>query len=229
MNRHLDVELQDLKQLILKMGGCVEKAVDEATGAIIKRESKRFQSVYDYEARINNLHIDVDHACFELLAKQAPVARDLRLILAVVKINTDLERMGDQAVNISHSGADYLRRPSVNISADLSQMASEVQRMVKDALDSFVRYDVTLAKNVIERDDVIDQFKERMFDYLQNLMASNKTLIEPCMDLILIARNLERLADHATNVCEEVIFLTTGDDVRHIHRSRATKATKEEA
>lgn len=147
------------------------------------------------------------------------MAKDLRLVLAVTKINTDLERMGDQASNIAFCGEDYIKRHARPIFVkELTEMTKEVQYMVKASLDAFVRRDVELSRQVLERDDTVDAFKEKIFNGLKQKMAEDNTQIDACMDLILIARNLERLADHATNIAEEVIFLATGDDIRHGHR-----------
>lgn len=222
MIRQTDAELQDLKDLMLSMGGAVEKAIDESLRAVMNREPQRFQTVYTLEKKINELHMSVDQACFDLLALRAPVAKDLRLVLAIVKINTDLERMGDHTVNICHSAEDYLRRAAVNINAELQEMANEVRSMVRDSLDAFVAKDVEKSKKLLERDDIVDQFKAKLKHHLLNLMRTDSTLLESCLDLISITRNLERLADHATNIAEEVVFLATGDDIRHGHISTGT-------
>ncbi len=215
MTRHFDLELKDLKSLLLKMGGYVEKSIEQASLLVIRREPWRFREVQASEIEINLLNKEVDHLCFCLLAKQAPVAKDLRFILAVVKINVDLERMGDQAVNIGYAGVDYVRRPMINITQEMSDMTERVRLMVRDSLDALVNRDVELSRLILERDEIVDQYKARLLDYLQDLMVHDRTLVESALDLIMIARNMERLADHATNIAEEVIFLATGEDVRH--------------
>ncbi len=222
MTHHIDSQLQELKDLVLSMGGAVEKAIEESCQAVIRREPARFQTVYALEKKINDLHIAVDQACFDLLARQAPVAKDLRLVLAIVKINTDLERMGDHTVNISHSCEDYLTRTAININSEIQQMATEVRSMVRDSLDAFVAKDVEKSKKLLERDDIVDQFKAKLKHHLLSLMRSDASLLESCLDLISIIRNLERLADHATNIAEEVVFLATGDDIRHGHSGTGT-------
>lgn len=222
MTHHIDSQLQELKDLMLSMGGAVEKAVEESCQAVIRREPNRFKAVYALEKKINELHISVDQACFDLLARQAPVAKDLRLVLAIVKINTDLERMGDHTVNISHSAEDYLGRAAVNINVELQQMATEVRSMVRDSLDAFVAKDVEKSKKLLERDDIVDQFKAKLKHHLLDMMRKDSGLLESCLDLISIIRNLERLADHATNIAEEVVFLATGDDIRHGHINTGT-------
>ncbi len=223
MVRHLDSELQDLKDHLLEMGGRVEKAIEEACEAALGRKPEKLDHVLSLEKRINELHLTVDQACLVLLAQQAPVARDLRLVLAIIKMNTDLERMGDQAVNISLTVRDYLKFEALpEFTKDLSSMVEEVQSMVKDCLDAFVRRDVDLSQNVLQRDDIVDQFKAKMVSRLRQKMGEDPESIDGCLCLINIARNLERLADHATNIAEDVIFFTTGDDIRHGHRSEGT-------
>jgi len=215
MERQIDSEIRELKDLILTMGGCVEKAIEEATQALILRESKRFAAVFEQEARINELHIRVDEACVKLLARQSPLAQDLRWIISSIKINTDLERMGDQAVNIAHNGARYLAEPPLKPLIDLPKMAQEVRSMVRACLDAFVRKDLALAEKVLNQDDVVDGFKNEIFDELRNYMIKDPLSIERSLNLILIARNLERVGDHSTNIAEDVIYALTGKDIRH--------------
>lgn len=216
MERHFHTELKQLKDKILAMGGYVERAIEEATQALIRREPDRFAKVMDCEQKINQAHIDVDEHCFSLLARQAPLAQDLRLILALVKINTDLERMGDQAVNISHNAQRYLKEPPVShILLEMTKMAYEVRSMVRDSLDALVKQDGNLAQEVLKKDDVVDRLKDQMFTDLVALMKQDPSKIDAALDLLLIARNLERLGDHATNISEDVIFVTTGKDIRH--------------
>lgn len=215
MERHFHTELRQLKDQILAMGGYVERAIEEATQALIRREPERFAKVMEAETKINQAHIDVDEHCFSLLARQAPLAADLRLILALLKINTDLERMGDQAVNISHNAKKYLEEPPVQFLLEITKMAFEVRTMVRDSLDALVKEDGQLAREVLKKDDSVDNLKNQMFRDLIALMKRDPSTIEAAIDLLLIARNLERLGDHATNIAEDVIFVTTGKDVRH--------------
>ncbi len=215
MERRVGTELKDLKGRILAMAGYVEQAIDRAVQALQERNSKKLEEVYQLESKINQSHIDVDNACLGVLARQAPVAADLRLILAIIKINTDLERMGDQAVNISHNAERYLREEAVEIAQVFPQMAALVRTMVRDSLDSFVNADIELARKVLKSDDAVDEFKKNTIEKLMQVMKSEPTKIDGALDLILIARNLERMADHATNIAEDVIFVSTGEDVRH--------------
>jgi phosphate transport system protein len=219
VERHFHTELRQLKDQILAMGGYVERAIEEATQALIRREPERFEKVEECEKKINQAHIDVDDHCFSLLARQAPLAADLRLILACIKINTDLERMGDQAVNISHNTQRYLKEPPVQFLLEITKMAFEVRSMVRDSLDALVKQDGDLAQDVLKKDDFVDQLKDQMFSDLVATMKKDPSTIDAALDLLLIARNLERLGDHATNIAEDVIFVTTGRDVRHKPRS----------
>lgn len=215
MERHFDTELQELKKLILAMGAGVEKAIEEATQALIAREPERFDRVEEIERTINESHVRVDEQCFKLLATQAPLARDLRLILAIVKINTDLERMGDQAINIAHNGRRYLSEPSLKPLIDIPRMAEEVRFMTREALDALFKQDAAMARDVLKRDDSVDALKNQVFRELITHMIGSPKSIEQGLNLILIARNLERIGDHATNIAEDVIFVATGEDIRH--------------
>lgn len=215
MERHFESELRNLKQRILAMGGAVESAIEEATQALIDRKPENFEKVHELEKTINQAHIEVDEACLNLLARQSPLAADLRLVVAVIKINTDLERMGDQAVNIAHNGRRYLSQPPLKPLIDIPRMAGEAKLMVREALDAFVSQNLDLAQDVLNREDAVDAFKNQIFRELLTYMMSDPQSIERALSLILIARNLERIGDHATNIAEDVIFAITGDDIRH--------------
>jgi phosphate transport system protein len=218
MVRHIDLELQELKDLVLQMGGFVENALECASGALLNFSREALMQVQKHESKINELQIRVDEACVNLLAKQAPVARDLRLVIAIVKINTDLERMGDQSVNIALTALDFSKCDSAKkVPPNLILMVQEVKAIVRSALDSFARQDVNLAHDVLTQDDIIDDLKERMIQESRISMEKNSSNIEAGLSMIMSARNLERLADHATNIAEEVIYLATGADVRHGH------------
>ncbi|OFZ29043.1 MAG: phosphate transport system regulatory protein PhoU [Bdellovibrionales bacterium RIFCSPHIGHO2_01_FULL_40_29] len=215
MERTIDSQLEDLKNLTVEMGGQVEKALQTVLNGVSRRDLQQFASVHTIEQSINDLQIKIDNACLEVLAKQGPVARDLRFILSIIKINTDLERMGDQCVNIAYIGKDVLNR-SNNISfQDIEVMASTVKTMVKAALDSFVKMSSTMAKDVLVMDDEIDRLKNKVVSDAISRMKIQPEQVENLLDLILIARNLERLGDHSTNIAEDVIFALTGKDIRH--------------
>lgn len=215
MQRHFEQELKNLKEQILEMGSHVEEAVEAATQALIQRQPQMFKRVHELESKINREHIEVDESCLQLLARQSPLAADLRLVIAVLKISTDLERMGDQAVNIAYNAKDYMEGDPIKELVDIPKMASEVRAMVRDALDAFVRQDGGLAKEVLKKDDLVDSLKDKVFQDLIQFMMTNPSRVEQALDLILIARNLERLGDHATNIAEDVIFAVTGQDIRH--------------
>lgn len=226
MERHFESELRNLKQRILAMGGAVERAIEEATQALIDRKPENFDKVHELEKTINQAHIEVDEACLNLLARQSPLAADLRLVVAVIKINTDLERMGDQAVNIAHNGRRYLSQPPLKPLIDIPRMAGEAKLMVREALDAFVTQNLDMAQDVLSRDDAVDAFKNQIFRELLTYMMSDPQSIERALNLILIARNLERIGDHATNIAEDVIFAITGDDIRHGARKTPPSSTK---
>jgi phosphate transport system protein len=215
MHRHFEVELKNLKEQILAMGGHVELAVEAATQALIQRKPELLKQVHELEHKINREHMEVDENCILLLARQSPLAADLRLVIAILKISTDLERMGDQAVNIAYNTNDYLQGEPVKELVDIPKMAVAVRAMVRDCLDAFVRQDGALAKKVLEQDDTVDELKDKVFHDLIQYMTNNSKNVEQALDLILIARNMERLGDHATNIAEDVIFAVTGDDIRH--------------
>lgn len=217
MERRFESEFKELKNKILAMGGFVEQALEKVTLALQERDPSKLEEIRELEGKINNSHIAVDNACLEILARLSPVAVDLRSILAIVKINTDLERMGDQTVNISYNSEHYFRDKDVDrdVALNIPQMAVLVKAMVRNALDAFMHSDTDLAKRVLESDDAVDEFKNRVFSQLIPYMQKQPTKIEAALDLILIARNLERMADHATNIAEDVIFACTGADVRH--------------
>lgn len=215
MERFFDQELRTLKQQILDMGVSVEETIELALKGLTQRDESYFAKVHDVEKRINRFHIEIDEACLRLLARQSPMASDLRLVLAIIKINTDLERMGDQSVNIAHNGKHYIGEPPLKPLVDLPKMAEDVRTMVRMSLDAFFRGDVELARKVVLLDDGVDDFKNKIFRDLAEIMKKDPTSVERSLNLILIARNLERLGDHATNIAEDVIFIASGEDIRH--------------
>ncbi len=215
MERFFDQEFGSLRQQILEMGAAVEKAIENAVRGLIERTPESFNQVYAYETKINQFHISIDEACMRVLARQAPMASDLRLVLGCIKINSDLERMGDQAVNISHCGRHYLSELPLKPLVDLPKMAEEVRKMTRDALNAFFHQDQELAKKVVINDDIVDRYKNEIFQELIGIMKSNPATVDRAMDLILISRNLERIGDHATNIAEDVIFVASGVDIRH--------------
>jgi len=218
LDRFFDQDFETLKRQTLEMGAAVEKAIGYAVSGLIDRTPESFNQVHATERLINKYHIMIDEACLRLLAKTAPLAGDLRFVLSCIKINSDLERMGDQAVNISHSGRHYISELPLKPLIDLPKMADEVRKMTRESLDAFVRRDEALAHQVIMNDDVVDRYKSSIFQELTALMKSSPEAVDRAMDLILISRNLERIGDHATNIAEDVIFVASGVDIRHSPR-----------
>lgn len=218
MQRHMDSDIQVLKQKILSMAGSVEKQIELVCDVLASKDPRRLDEVRQQERRINDLQIEVDQACVEMLARQAPLAKDLRLVVAVIKINTDLERMGDQVVNIAHCARDIFEMGrATNLSGKILTMGHQVREMVRSSIDAFVKQDVAQSRAVLVKDDVVDQLRDEIVAEAIEKMKLDPSVIASRLEEIMIARNFERLADHATNLAEEVIYLATGDDVRHGH------------
>ena len=213
--RHFQDELEQPKTRLLEMGGLAEERVRLSIAALVDRDERRVDEIIAGDAEINALHIEIDDRCFKLLALHQPMAVDLRAIVAAVKINTDLERVGDLAVNIAEAGRRYLAHPPVKQLIDIPRMADIAQDMLHDALDAFVRRDTALAQHVLSADDSLDALKTQVFRELLTYMLSDPHTIEPSLDLILVSRHLERIGDHATNIAEDVIFMVSARDVRH--------------
>ena len=213
--RHFQDELDHLKGRLLEMGGLAEDRVRMAVRGLVERDLTLVERVLVSDAAINQLHIEIDDRCFKLLALHQPMAVDLRAIVSAVKINTDLERVGDLAINIAEAVKRYMRHSPVKELVDIPRMATIAQRMLRDALDAYVRRDVVLAQAVLDEDDELDALKTQVFRELLTFMLQDPTTIEPALDLILISRHLERIGDHATNVAEDVIFMVSARDVRH--------------
>ena len=213
--RHFQDDLDILKQRLMAMRGLAEVRVRESVRGLMVRDSAALDAVLRGDQPINDLHIELDDRCFKLLALHQPMAADLRVIVAAVKINTDLERVGDLAVNIAEAGKRYLRHAPVKPLIDIPRMGELAQSMLRDALDAFVRRDIALAEAVLAQDDIVDALKTQIFRELLTYMLQDPATIEPALDLILISRHLERIGDHATNVAEDVIFILSAKDVRH--------------
>src|SRR5438128_5406075 len=215
MRSRFHQELDDLRARLLRMGGLAEQAVDRACQAYIDRDLKRCQMVLKGETQINIAEREIDELAFDLLALQQPMAVDLRFILAVTKINADLERVGDQAVNIAERVMDMVELPKVDLPVDVPRMATAVSAMVRRALEYFIEGKAELAQAVLEMDNVIDRMRDHAFITLVKVMNDRPETTRHALDALLIARNLERVADHATNIAEDVIFWVRGADVRH--------------
>ena len=208
-------ELDQLKARLLVMAGQAEEQVRCAVRALVEHDSDLAERVFMGDQAINALDLEIDERCFKLLALHQPVATDLRVIVSGVKINRDLERIGDFAVNIAEAALRYMEHPPVKRLIDIPRMADLAQGMLRDALNSYVSLDTQLAAEVIERDDALDGIKNQVFRELLSYIVGNPATTEPALDLILISRHLERIGDHATNIAEEVIFIASGQAVRH--------------
>ena len=212
---HFQEELERLKARLLEMGGLAEDRVRLAVRALVERKGALVDDVLAGDQPINQLHIEIDSRCVKLLALHQPMAVDLRVILSAVKINTDLERVGDLAINIAEAARRYLTHAPVKELIDIPRMADLAQGMLRDALDAFVRRDTELAHHVLDQDDTLDGLKTQVFRELLTFMLQDPHTIEPSIDLILVSRHLERIGDHATNIAEDVIFMVSARDVRH--------------
>jgi phosphate transport system protein len=212
---HFREELETLQGRLLEMGGLAEERVRAAIQGLVTRDPALFEKVLLGDEPINQLHIEVDNRCFRLLALHQPMATDLRAIVAAVKINTDLERVGDLAVNIAEAGTRYISHPPVKKLIDIPQMGDIAQSMLRDALDAYVKRDTRLAHQVLNEDDRLDSLKTQVFRDLLTFMLKDQGTVEPSLDLILVSRHLERIGDHATNIAEDVIFMVSALDVRH--------------
>jgi len=189
--------------------------VHQAVQAVLDVEEHLAETVLEEENAINEMQMEIDDRVTRLLAQQQLVAVDLRFILAVSRINNDLERIGDQAVNIAQSALRILRHPQVKPYVDLPRMSEIAEGMVRDSLNALVRGDVDLARSVLARDDQVDLLRDQMFRELLTYMMENSAVVFPAFELILVAKNLERIGDHATNIAEDVIYIVVGRDVRH--------------
>ena len=220
MERHFETEMKALKNRLLSMGAMVEERVHHAVLALMERSPGTAEQIIAGDQEVNDLQIEVDDRCLKLLALQQPMASDLRLITAAMKINADLERIGDQAVNIAENSLKLMNAAPLKPIIDLPRMAQISEAMTRDSLDAFVRKDAALARAVLARDDEVDQLKDHIFRVLLTYMMADPGTIERALSLILISRNLERIADHATNIAEDVIFVVEAKDVRHHHEER---------
>jgi phosphate transport system protein len=213
--RHFEGDLGTLKTRLLEMGGLAEDRLRLAMQGLVERDSGLLERVLVGDNDINQLHLEVDDRCFKLLALQQPMAVDLRAIVAAVKINSELERVGDLAVNIAEAATRALQFAPVKELIDIPRMALIAQEMLRDALDAYVRRDISLAQRVLSRDDELDLLKTMVFRELLGMMVKDPSIINASLDLILISRHLERTGDHATNIAEDVIFMVSAKDVRH--------------
>lgn len=215
ISEHFTEQLAELKEMVLRMGGLAEQMTRRVTQALVQRNADLLPSVRSMETEVNQLHVEIDEACLEIIALRQPAANDLRFITAAMKIIMDMERIGDLAINITENAERLLAVPPLKPLIDIPRMAETAQEMLKDALDAFVNGDADLAQRTVLRDDIVDQLKDQVFRELLTYMTADPSTIPRAMDLILVSRHLERIADHATNICEDVIFMVKGKDIRH--------------
>jgi phosphate transport system protein len=215
MQRQFHEELAQLKQTLLAMGGLVEEQIRRAMQALTDRNEPLAHDVIERDAEVNRYDVEIDEKCIEFLALYQPTAGDLRFITTAMKIVTDLERIGDQAVNIAQRALELSREPQLKPYIDLPRMAEQAQRMVAQSLDAFVERDTALARRVRAADDAVDSLREQIFRELLTFMMEDARTIPRAIRLILISRFLERVADHATNIAEMVIFMVDARMVRH--------------
>ena len=212
---HLQIELQELKEKLLTMAALVEGAIRDAVQSLVKRDSELAKKTFEGEDRINAMELAIDDMCLKLLALMQPMAADLRFITSAMKITTDLERMGDQAVNIAERAISLNQEPQIKPYIDIPRMAEIAQSMVKDVLDAFVNRDSKLARSVCERDDLVDGLNDQVFRELLTYMNSDPQTITRSIHLMIVCRCLERIGDHATNIAEDVIFLLDARVIKH--------------
>lgn len=213
--RHFALELAELRNKLLQMGGMVESAVHRSVRSLVDRDESLALKVLDGEHAINQMEKEVDELCTRLLVLQQPMARDLRFLTSVLKINTDLERMGDLAKNIAARSMALLKVAPLKINVDIPHISSLVEQMLLKSLDAFVQEDADLAQQVLHADDEVDALRTAGIFEIVNFMQHNPPLVQAGMELVFVVRNLERIGDHATNMAEDVIFMTKGVDVRH--------------
>ncbi len=218
--RHFEEQLDELRKRLLEMSGLVESAVYRSVQALVEKDEDQARQVLRNEARINQMEIEIDELATRLLALEQPVATDLRFITAATKINNDLERMGDLAVNIAERSLTLMHEPLVKPLIDIPHMANLVESMVRKALDAFVKRDAGLARTVLVSDDAVDELRDAVYSELIRFMQKDPTSVQQSVALLLVARDLERIADHATNIAEDVLFVVEGVDVRHHAEAR---------
>lgn len=207
--------MEHLKHKLLQMSSLVEAGIECSVNAVIKKDRGAAEEVFENESRINTIELEIDGLAINLLALHQPMAINLRFIIAVLKINTNLERMGDLSVNIAHTARSLIDAPSIEPAIDIPLMAGLVQSMVRKSLDAFVARDVELARSVLVSDDAVDSLRTACYHQLVSFMENDPGNIRQALNLLSVSRTLERLADHSTNIAEDVLFYVKGIDVRH--------------
>jgi phosphate transport system protein len=217
--RHFEVEINDLKKQLIDMTNIIKKMIVSASLVLIEKAPQQADEVFVLEKEVNIQEIVIDDKCLKLIALNQPVGADLRFITSAIKINSDLERMGDEAVNISEKALDLIKFPSFNLESikNIPKIVSAVQNMVVDSIKAFNENDLELAKFVLEKDDEVDELTRKLFAEVKDLLVKAVDInnVQSIVDLMFIVKSIERLGDHATNISEDVIFMINGKDVRH--------------
>jgi phosphate transport system protein len=216
IDRNYENELRDLRRRVLEMGGLVEKQIADAVDALVSRNTVSAEATIARDHTVNQMDVDIDEACLRLLALHQPTARDLRLITTALKINADLERAGDMAQNICERAIELSLEPQLKPFIDIPRMARMTQEMLRDSLNAFVREDVDLALRVIRADEAVDSLLEQLFRELISFMVEDPQTISRALRIIFVSKYLERVADHATNIAEMVVFMVKGKSIRHL-------------
>ncbi len=219
-NRQYEEELRSLRTSLLQMGGLVERQIANAVDSLVERDSELARRTIARDAEVNRMDIDIDALCIRLLALRQPAASDLRFITTGLKITTDLERIGDMAVNICERALELNHEPVLKPYIDIPRMATLAQSMVKDSLDAFVNDDTDLAEQVIARDDGVDQLNYQIFRELLSYMAEEPRTIGRATRVLFVSKYLERIADHSTNIAEMVVFMVKGKTIRHMDKDK---------
>ena len=222
--RHFHEQLQDLLQKIVMMGTITESMIQSAVNGLVKRNDAMFVDVFNRENEVNRLQVEVDDRAVKLTALQQPMAQDVRFLFMASRIGGELERIADQAINICQNSRHVLEGPPMRPLVELPIMADVAQKMVRDSLSAMIQRDVSLAAVVLEEEKKVDAFRNQIFSTLLDWMKQDPTAIDRSLSLILIARNLERIGDHATNIAEEIIYWIQGRDVRHMKGKLETKS-----
>lgn len=215
MERHFDEQLKELKSHLMKMSAMAEVMIADAVRSVVERDKDAISPVYEREELVNEIQIEIDETCMKLIALNQPAAADLRFILGIVKTNNELERLADEAVNIVQKAEHLLTCEPYKPFEYIPEMSQLARGMVRDGLRSFVNRNTILAREVLLRDNQLDELKKTVIEKLTVLMAQNPEIIPRALDLMLISRYLERIGDHATNIAEHAIFVVDGVDVRH--------------
>ncbi len=215
MTVHLQRDLDSLKKDIVHLGSLVQNSTQSVVEFLGTKSEQQLQDVLEYEDRINELEVDIEEHCLKVLALHQPVAIDLRFIIVIMKVNNDLERMGDQAVNISHRVKSLIDGPELPISLPIDEMTNAVQKMVSLSLEALISQDPAIARKVVDMDDIVDDLNAQTYDLIRETIQANPSLVNSAMSMATISSNLERIGDLCTNIAEEVIFMVEGQVIRH--------------